>query len=114
MSAHWASEYIGAAWVAGTHDCRAFAEQVWRDRFGMEVNLTNITRELRQWRHVECPIEGDGVLMMRSGQPHVGVWIDADGGGVLHCMEGAGVIFSNRRALADMSWPVVRYYRRTA
>ncbi|MBR9971194.1 NlpC/P60 family protein [Magnetospirillum sulfuroxidans] len=68
--------------------------------------------ERRRWAKVETPAEGDCVLLRRSRHPiHVGVWLDVDGGGVLHCAEGAGVVFQRSDALALNGWAVEGFYR---
>lgn len=68
--------------------------------------------ERSNWTPTGTPTEGDAVLMAHSKFPsHVGIWIESDGGGVLHCQEGTGVIFSTRQALSKNGWAHVRYYR---
>lgn len=126
---HWASTYIGAPWVAGEHDCWAFCRRVWAERFGLNVpavdvdahNLRAITRAISYhperllWVAVDTPAEGDAVLMAHNRFPaHVGIWVDADGGGVLHCEESRGVIFTTRAQLAVGGWTRLAYYRRAA
>jgi len=126
---HWASAYIGQPWQPQAHDCWAFCRRVWREQFGLEVpaidvdasRLAVVARafrdhaERRHWDEVTEPREGDAVLMAHCRHPsHVGIWIDADGGGVLHCQDGPGVIFTTRAALARMGWGRLQYYRRQA
>jgi len=68
--------------------------------------------ERRRWAKVESPAEGDCVLLRRSRHPiHVGIWLDVDGGGVLHCAEGAGVVFQRSDALALNGWAIEGFYR---
>ena len=40
-----------------------------------------------------------------------GVWVDADGGGVLHCAQQIGVVFQQLSSLASHGWQVEGYYR---
>ena len=48
----------------------------------------------RRWALVGEAADGDCVLMRQARYPvHVGVWLDADGGGVLHCSGDCGVVF---------------------
>ncbi|TAN71888.1 MAG: DUF87 domain-containing protein [Magnetospirillum sp.] len=50
-------------------------------------------------------------FLRRSRHPiHVGVWLDVDGGGVLHCAEGAGVVFQRSDALALNGWAIEGFY----
>lgn len=123
---HWAAAYIGRPWVAGTHDCWAFFREVQRARFGREVpaydvdslDLLACARAVRdnperfRWLPVEVPAEGDAVLLAHSRHPsHVGVWLGVDGGGVLHCVQGDGVVFQARRSLALCGWGRLSFYR---
>lgn len=123
----WAAHYIGEPWVAGDNDCWAFARRVWREVFGWEVPAVDVDAlnrlatvrafqrhpERAAWRRVEAPSEGGGVLMGKSARPsHVGVWTEADGGGVVHCVQGAGVVFSSPAALALSGFRVLGHYMR--
>ena len=124
---HWATAYIGEPYVPQANDCWAFCRRVWAERFGLEVpavalevnNLRSITRAISRhperllWAPVEYPREGDAVLMAHNRYPcHVGLWVDADGGGVLHCVERSGVVFSNPQALERAGWARLQFYRR--
>ena len=127
---HWATEYIGLPWSPhgegpDSFHCWAFFCRVQRDHFDREMpqvpnpeDLLAMARrfrdhpERRRWMPVDRPAEGDGVLMGQARYPvHVGVWLDVDGGGVLHCFEGCGVVFQRVAALALNGWKVEGYYR---
>lgn len=104
--------YIGQPWEAGaigpqSWDCMAFAVHVQRCYFGIEmpdviipdyddprslVALNNGHHEHAHWRPVEVPQHGDMVLIRKP--MHYGVYLDVDGGGVLHCVRGQGVVFT--------------------
>ena len=56
------------------------------------------------WKIVTHPQHGDGVMLRAGNDPHVGIYLDLDGGGVLHALEGRGVIFSPMRALFTMGF----------
>lgn len=67
--------------------------------------------ELRRWRRVSRPRDGDGVKMTCAESPlHVGVWLDVDGGGVLHCRE-EGVTFQSPRLLRVSGVRIEGFYR---
>lgn len=123
---HWAADYIGMPWTPA-FTCWHFCARVWADRFGITVPLIEIDgadpratrRELetsverRGWAEVKAAIEGDAVLMAQGARPcHVGVWLSL--GGVLHCVEGAGAIFTARERLGDLGYRIVGTYRRIA
>ena len=124
MTAHWAATYIGTEWARDAN-CWHFCAQVWAERFGITVPLIGVdgadpraarraldgSAERNGWTPVVWPVEGDGVMMAKGSRPcHVGIWLSL--GGVLHCVEGAGAIFSPAERLADLGYHVVGYYRR--
>ena len=126
---HWAQFYIGDAWDAKTHDCWVFVRRVWQERFNRTVPAVEFDAssaldcrhalarqpERANWHEVTTPAEGDAVLMGKSARPcHVGVWVDADGGRVLHCLQGHGVVCQDTTALRVMGLRVLGYYRRAA
>lgn len=129
---HWATKFIGLPYQSGAQgpdafDCWAFARHVWADQFKLDVAAIpdvdgtdaratvaafRDPEHFRNWVKAGKPGEGDAVLMSHSSTPHhVGVWIDADGGGVLHCIKGAGVIFSTASNLLANGWHIVGVYR---
>ncbi len=126
---HWAHAYIGDAWDARTHDCWVFVRRVWAEQFGRTVpavdfdaaSALDCRRALAQrperdnWIEVATPAEGDAVLMAKGRHPcHVGVWVATDGGRVLHCLQGHGVVCQDVTALRLMGLRVTGYYRRAA
>lgn len=134
---HWAEQYIGKPWRLGTSgpdtfDCWGLVRAVLGEHFGIAVPVIEIpdcaglavvreaTKQLAQhpelarWQAVAVPRAGDGVKMSCARDPwHVGLWLDVDGGGVLHCLEGPGVIFSSPAALKAAGWGRVTYWRFT-
>lgn len=127
MTTHWAAGYVGEPWINHHHDCWAFFRRVQIERFGLDLPEIDVDAcaplacrrafashdERDAWLSVEVPAEGDAVLMGKNKRPaHVGVWIEADGGAVLHCVEGAGVVVQNRPALRLSGWQVLGFYRR--
>lgn len=60
---------------------------------------------------VQEPIDGDCALLRSGTRPHVGVWLQNDYGGVLHCMEGAGVVWTRRTELLRYGYGRASYYR---
>ena len=131
--AHWATKYIGIDWEAGAQgvgasgapafDCWSFFRHVQAVHFGIEVpiisassyddageivSLVNGHAERGRWASLPIPIgrkEGDGVIVHRP--LHIGLWLAVDGGGVLHCVRGIGVIFTR-----DRVWPHSGFGRR--
>lgn len=130
---HWAEQYIGHSWVKGGNgpdvwNCWNFVRHIQKTHFGIvmpEVNADedstlSFVREFSRnaehefWSELATPQEGDCVEM-GTGKTitHIGVWVEADGGGVLHCQRGAGVVYTAAHLLR-VQWPLVRFWRRHA
>lgn len=109
--------------------CWAFVCHVQYRHFGRELpaipnpeDLLSIARgfrnhpERKRWDLVECPKEGDCVLMRQARYPiHVGIWVDVDAKGtecgILHCAQEAGVAFQSLSSLLANGWRVEGFYR---
>jgi hypothetical protein len=120
----WA-DYIGLPWAAGAqgpgaYDCMGFFKFLQQRHFGIEVpaiiapDYDDPTRlsalfgahsERLNWQRIAHPEHGCAVIAHRP--MHVGTWLASDGGGVLHCVRGPGVIFTS-----DSAWPVSGFGRR--
>jgi len=112
----WAAQYIGTPWEAGAqgpeaYDCMGFFRMVQAKHFGIDVpqiiapdyddpailgELFRGHAERTRWQKSE-PAHGCAVIIHRP--MHIGLWLDIDGGGVLHCARGSGVIFT-----PDSAW----------
>lgn len=110
---------IGIPWVEGgqgpdAYDCWAFAGMVQSRFFGRALlpmgafgapELRALVAARRAWAITDTPRHGDMVEMRKLGQAnHVGVWLDVDRGGVLHCQQGAGVCFDRLDDIRLMGW----------
>lgn len=131
QAAHWASAWLGRLWRAGgrgpeVFDCWGLFLAVQRSRFARDLpeipvdalNLRTVIQTFRDhpqrqhWRLVDSALEGDAVLMRQSRFcVHVGVWLAADGGGVLHCVQDSGVVFQSKSALTQHGWQIAGFYR---
>ena len=129
---HWASAYLGKPWVNGAcgpdaYDCHGLVRAVYRDCFGLVLPVVDVDalqalavcRAMRDydysaWKALSAPeIEFDVVEMSLASAPHhVGVFLEADGGGVLTSVEGAGVVFQSLASLKMHGWNIVSCYRR--
>jgi hypothetical protein len=74
-------------------------------------NLFEGQISLGQWTRLERPVHGCGALMRGGETPHVGIYLDIDGGGILHAMEGVGVIWTPVYKLRSASFGRTQYYR---
>lgn len=125
------AQYIGLPWrehAAGPDawDCGTFFAHIQRTHFGVEVLadqdrdytdgvalalLISGEAEKQGWRHVREPRHGDLVIVHKPR--HVGVWIETPTGpGVLHCVKGAGVIFTRFAAWGTSGFGRREYLRR--
>lgn len=123
---HWVRKYIGLPW-SPRHDCWAFFVRVQREQFCRDIplirtpdyraetkaDLLNNHPHRRAWVEItrDEVREGDGVRMSSATEPgHVGIWVDVDGGLVLHCDEPMG---SQATSLIDLgiSYREIRFYR---
>ena len=133
---HWAVPYIGRPWRRGAQgpeefDCWSFVRWVERERFGRDLAEIIVPEpppgasrvgayarafaahpeEWAKWRPTSTPAEGDAVAMSKGREiHHVGLWIDADRGGILHCLDEIGVILSPVAALRAALWRRIDYY----
>ena len=128
---HWAEDLIGCPWVAGAEgpdqfNCWGLVRYVQREHYGIEVRAVSVddvshSAVLREFRHndersnwlpVDIPQDGDLVEMGSARQPHhIGVWLDVDHGGVLHCIEGHGVAFQSLAQLKLHGWGALHISR---
>jgi cell wall-associated NlpC family hydrolase len=122
-----ANQYIGRPWADGARgpdsfDCWGLLRWVQLCHFGLTLpDLPSLPDERRDlyraqmdsaaWRVIEQPVHGCGVLLRGGDRPHVGVYLDLDGGGVLHSQEGVGVIFTDRTKLRRVGYPRASWYR---
>lgn len=118
-------QYIGIPWEAGAqgpsaYDCMGFFKFLQKEHFGIEVPsiiapdyddpsvlvaLFGDHEERANWARIDKAEHGCAVIVHRP--MHIGTWLDIDGGGVLHCVKGAGVVFTS-----DSSWPMSGFGRR--
>ena len=129
---HWATEFIGRPWHAGARgpdafDCWGLFLAIQRKYFHrvlpeIPVDANDLRTvmmtfrdhpERQRWMSVVKPVEGDAVLLRQSRHPvHVGVWLVVDGGGVLHAVKDAGVVFQKLPELLLHGWRVEGFYQK--
>ena len=119
---HWAAQYVGRPWTPESH-CWSFFRLIQAEHYARSVPIINVDTsnqrailheintnpERRRWKEVDRPKDGDGVLMSRNTRlAHVGVYVDVDGGRILHC-DNAGVLLQSEVSLR-MFWPKVTWW----
>lgn len=124
---HWAGRYKGERWTQ-EHDCLYWFRRWTRELFGRDIGgglpdhsrlLTSAAKMMagdirREFGYVQtdCPAEGDAVFLSQRSRPHhIGMVIFVDGAfRVLHALEGAGVIISDRLDLRSNGWNIKGYF----
>ena len=119
---------MGLPWESGgtgphAYNCWGLMAEVQRKFYNRKIplvqvdamDLGDVLRVVRNgeqqscWKQVKYPRDGD-VAVMGHGSDlgvHVGVWVNVDGGGILHCDQMSGVIFTKPYASV---WQSVRYF----
>lgn len=109
---NWINCYVGGRWTE-SNDCFWWFRKIQKDIFNRAVSpcltLAEKREEYKQWLPVDKPIEGDSVWMTQCGEAHhIGIWT---GQGVLHAVEGQGVIHETRAQIELMGWTIKRFER---
>lgn len=115
--------YIGLPYHPSDFNCWHLVQQVQREQFGRELPSFTVSgarlhevaqtfhhaAERQNWHRTDKPGHGCCVLMRRTRYPiHIGVWLEIDGGGVLHNLENLGVVFQKPQDLIGIT--VEGYY----
>ena len=129
---HFAAYLIGKPYRARARgpdafDCWGLCTYVWARHFRLtdvpDVFIDPIDKRAVRERFARAVDDGSGtelvqafegcaVLMGRSRAPdHVGIYLAADGGGVLHSLEHVGVVFTKLGALKPNGLNVLGFYR---
>lgn len=120
---------LGKPWVSGARgpeafDCWGLLVAVYAACKGVtlpcypgieEVGAVSVARMLENgiqaWRPLGEPENLCGVgLSAGKHIHHVGLWLDLDGGGVLHCASGRGVTFQNPASLRNNGLSCLTFY----
>jgi cell wall-associated NlpC family hydrolase len=121
---------LGKPWRVGAkgpdaYDCWGLVQHVERELAGRDLcdasdpptNVKQLARyvanhpAMRQWREVERPVHLGPVLLAHINHPfHVGVYLDIDGGVLLHCQFGTGVTVDSLLALRHAGWRRMIFY----
>lgn len=120
--------FVGMPYRAGSYgpddfNCWGLLYYIQKNYFNVEMPFAPIGNEdacrllfkerieAGVWAVTDNPLHGDGVLMRPGSNPHVGVYLDIDGGGILHALEGFGVVFTATTDLSFYGFGRVKYYR---
>jgi hypothetical protein len=119
------TKYESGAMGPETFDCWGLVRYVQNEAFGRELQIieppSDKVRDLikfikshpehQNWTKVDEPVHGGVVELSNSYHPnHVGVYLDIDGGGILHCSV-AGVTFDPLVILKASGWRRFNFYK---
>lgn len=128
---HWCQQYIGLPWVSGAYgpeafDCWGLLWHVFREHFNKEAprqlgvkelglasvaRLLNSLEGLEDWEPLLLPKDGCVVAMGTNKVfYHVGVYLEADGGLVLHASERCSVVAEPLSALRSKGFNKISFY----
>lgn len=118
---HWALKYIGKPWICGKYDCWGLVQDVYLNELGIRLSpiitnaadLRQVFAEFAQKANYSdfCQIKtlkDNAVVVLSQGKcpSHVGIWLDIDGGGILHNQRNVGVIFQKKTELNALGWRI--------
>ena len=121
-------EYLGKPHKPGgegpdAYDCWHLLRHLQAKHFNVEMPIAPIGDEdaclalfkgkveSGDWSTLAIPEHGCGALLRGGRWPHVGIYLNLDGGGILHAMEGPGVIWTRLPNLRTMGFGRTTYYR---
>ena len=128
---HWATAYIGKPWVSGARgpeafDCWGLVRHVQQHTFNRpplpeypippenrdEVKAAlSVATNAPEWIQLPGPVDRCAVALSRGSEcVHVGVYLAADGGLVLHALERVGVVAESLARLRARGWSRVTFY----
>lgn len=129
---HWAAKYIGIPYEEGArgpnaYDCWGIIQLIYLNEKGIrlpelpglsapqmqEIHDTIMRESVRDWTEIAEPVEGCIVAMGgRTGMMHhVGVYINADGGKVLHSRLGLNAVAETLRGLKLRGLRIIKLYQ---
>lgn len=128
MNAEDAAKYIGKPHKPGgegpdAYDCWHLLRHLQATYFNVEMPIAPIGDEdaclalfkdkvsTGDWSVLALPEHGCGALLRGGRWPHVGIYLDIDGGGILHALEGPGIVWTKLSSLRVMGFGRTTYYR---
>jgi cell wall-associated NlpC family hydrolase len=131
---HWATQYLGKKWVSGargpdTFDCWGLVQFVEKKHYNRDLPdfpidahaLARIAVEIDEqskngtWEQIPKPVDGCIVALGHNQRfHHVGLYLEVDGGFILHSLDHHGVLCTPTARLKSSGWNRVAYYRHTS
>lgn len=126
MKQHWCEKYLGRKWDATEYNCWHFFRDAYAQERGICLPIYEVSAEdtkavaktigreldLREWKRVANPAEFDGVALGKGSQlTHVGIYTEADGGRIVHCNQGHGVVAMSLQQMEREGYRLIQFYR---
>lgn len=133
---HFAQQYLSKKWEIGARgpdkfDCWGLVYWIYKQHFNVELpsypcvdalNLKRVTQvvtsesEQKDWIKLREPNDNCVVALSKNTNHlhHVGMYLDIDGGLVLHALDGCNVIAQPLKDLARTGWLRVEFYKHRA
>lgn len=125
------TDLIGRPWKSGANgpkafDCWGLLRYVYLERRavalpffeGIEsMGVLRVVKEIekatfRSWNKIAEPEHFCAVGLSASRRiHHVGIWLNVDQGGVLHCSENSGVVFQGRLSMRAIGMQNLTFYQ---
>lgn len=125
----YVNSLIGKPWKSGArgpdfYNCWFLCRDIQKTLFNRDLpiievdekSVLSIAREFsindhrKKWKEVPVPSHGCLVEMSSGKHPfHIGVYLEVDGGGVIHCQNPSGVVFDKMQLLPISGWRKLRY-----
>ena len=127
MKPHWSTQYRGVQWAEETN-CFYWFRRIQHEQFGRDIpdapvdckHLTQSAARLMSGNIMdlfggvptETPREGDAVFLTKADKPHHLGMVVMPGNKfhVLHVLEGAGLVISDRLHLIVNGWKITGFY----
>jgi len=126
----WWADYIGTPWVAGESDCWSFTRRVMSEQVGIELPVADVdacnslacvracdsefsSRIRQNYAEAAKPYKDFDIVCMGRNKKvsHIGLWA---GRGILHSVQGGGVIHTNPMVLSTIGLRILSVERRIA
>ena len=129
----WALDYLNKPWTKGgrgpdTFDCWGLVYHIYKTHLGImlpsypNINASNL-RQVRDtitngaleetWNELDAPVNCCVVAMSKNTKSlhHVGIYLETDGGLILHSTPNACVIAQSERDLKKWGFQRIEYYQ---
>lgn len=132
---HWITKYLNKPWVSGgrgpeAFDCWGLVAWIQKEHYGRELEpyngvdahdwrrvavLIDGASHQSEWQKIDKPVDGC-IVAMAQGRifHHVGVFLEMDGGYVLHAAKGQPVVAQRVHILRQLGWRRIEFYLRTS